>query len=101
MIIPSTCLLAELSSREGEDECTVILGCLCLHQGHTPPCSQGTLRGSLYVNRRANSTHICTHQGTRGQYPALAAGGHRTSCSSQTSSTPSRSPDAHEAEGRL
>lgn len=55
----------------------------------------------MYLNRRANSTHICTHQGTRGQYPALAAGGHRTSCSSQTSSTPSRSPGAHEAEGRL
>lgn len=50
MTTPSVCPLAEPSSGEGKDMGTAINGCLRPHQGHIPPCPQGTLRGSLYFN---------------------------------------------------
>lgn len=44
---------------------------------------------------------ICTHEGTRGEYPGLALGGHRTGPSSQTSCAPIRQPGAHKAGCKL
>lgn len=82
---PSRCLLAELGSRESEDDSTVILGCLChiLLPAHRAP------RGSLYLGK-ASSLDICTHWGTwwgRGGCLALAPGGLRIRRSRQTSGT--------------
>jgi hypothetical protein len=42
--------ISEPKSGVNEHESIVTHGCLCPHQGHTPPCPQGTLRGPLYLN---------------------------------------------------